>query len=88
MDAKNDQGCILISVISSKFIQKLALKCQYFTLMDQSVPPDNFHVTCLLREESPLKLICTVARKSPNVSNFLVFSLILKMRGRIKFQKN
>ena len=74
MDAKTDQGCILLSVISSKFIQKFALKCQYFTLMDQSVPPDNFHVTCLLKEESPLKLICTVARKSPNVSNFLVFS--------------
>ena len=51
------QGCILLtslSVISSKFIQKFAQKCQYFTLIDQSVPPDNFHVTCLLREESAL----------------------------------
>ena len=51
------QGCILLtslSVISSKFIQKFAQKCQYFTLIDQSVPPDNCYVTCLLREESAL----------------------------------
>ena len=37
----SDQGCILLtslSVISSKFIQKFAQKCQYFTLIDQSVP--------------------------------------------------
>ena len=35
------QSCILlnyISVISSIFINKFAQKCQYFTLMDQSVP--------------------------------------------------
>ena len=35
------QSCILlsyISVISSKFINKCAQKCQYFTLMDQSIP--------------------------------------------------
>ena len=35
------QSCILlnyISVISFKFINKFAQKCQYFTLMDQSVP--------------------------------------------------
>ena len=54
-----EQGCILLtylSVISSKFIQKFAQKCQYFTLIDQSVPPDNFYVTCLLREKSALIL--------------------------------
>ena len=36
-----NQSCILlnyISVISSKFINKFAQKCQYFTLMDQRVP--------------------------------------------------
>ena len=51
------QSCILLtslSVISSKFPQKFAQKCQYFTLIDQSVPPDNCYVTCLLREESAL----------------------------------
>ena len=51
------QGCILLiylSVISSKFIQQFAQKCQYFTLIDQSVPPDNCYVTCLLREKSAL----------------------------------
>ena len=51
------QGCILLTylnVISSKFIQKFAQKCQYFTLIDQSVPPDNCYVTCLLREKSAL----------------------------------
>ena len=35
------QSCILlnyVSVISCKFINKFAQKCQYFTLMDQSVP--------------------------------------------------
>ena len=40
-----NQGCILLtylSVISSKFIQKFAQKCQYFTLIDQSVPLYNF----------------------------------------------
>ena len=46
------QGCILLtslSVISSKFIQKFAQKCQYFTLIDQSVPLDNFYITFYLR---------------------------------------
>jgi hypothetical protein len=53
------QGCILLtylSVISSKFIQKFAQKCQYFTLIDQSVPLDNCYVTCLLREKSALNM--------------------------------
>ena len=50
------QGCILLnlSVISSKFIQKFAQKCQYFTLIDQSLPPDNCYIPCLLREEAAL----------------------------------
>ena len=42
--AFSDQGCILLtslSVISSKFIQKFAQKCHYFTLIEQSVAPDN-----------------------------------------------
>ena len=42
------QGCILLTylnVISSKFIQKFAQKCQYFTLIDQSVPLYNFYIT-------------------------------------------
>ena len=46
------QGCILLtylSVISSKFIQKFAQKCQYFTLIDQSVPLYNFYITFYLR---------------------------------------
>ena len=46
------QGCILLSyliVISSKFIQKFAQKCQYFTLIDQSVSLDNFYITFYLR---------------------------------------
>ena len=46
------QGCILLtslSVISSKFIQKFAQKCQYFTLIDQSIPLDNFYITFYLR---------------------------------------
>ena len=54
------QGCILLtslSVISSKFIQKFAQKCQYFTLIDQSLPPDNCYIPCLLREESALALL-------------------------------
>ena len=38
-----------LSVISSKFIQKFAQKCQYFTLIDQSVPLDNFYLTFHLR---------------------------------------
>ena len=41
------QGCILLtslSVISFKFIQKFAQKCQYFTLIDQNVPPDNCYL--------------------------------------------
>ena len=45
------QGCILLtylSVISSKFIQKFAQKCQYFTLIDQSLPLDNFYITLYL----------------------------------------
>ena len=40
---------IYLSVISSKFIQKIAQKCQYFTLIDQSVPLDNFYITFYLR---------------------------------------
>ena len=46
------QGCILLtylSVIFSKFIQKFAQKCQYFTLIDQSVPLYNFYITFYLR---------------------------------------
>ena len=46
------QGCILmtyLSVISSKVVQKFAQKCQYFTLIDQSVPLDNFYITFFLR---------------------------------------
>ena len=46
------QGCILLtylSVISSKFIQKFARKCQYFNLIDQSVPLYNFYITFYLR---------------------------------------
>ena len=46
------QGCILLtylSVISSKFIQKVAQKCQYFTSIDQSVPLYNFYITFYLR---------------------------------------
>ena len=35
-------------------MQKVAQKCQYFALIDQSVPPDNCYVTCLLREKSAL----------------------------------
>ena len=49
---KYQQGCILLtylSVISSKFIQKFAQKCQYFTLIDQSVPLYNFYITFYLR---------------------------------------
>ena len=48
----NHQGCILltyVSVISFKFIQKFAQKCQYFTLIDQSVPLYNFYITFYLR---------------------------------------
>ena len=44
--------CILLtylSVISSKVVQKFAQKCQYFTLIDQSVPLDNFYITFYLR---------------------------------------
>ena len=58
------QGCILLtylSVISSKFIQNFSQKCQYFTLIDQSVPPDNCYVTCLLREKSALVWIIHIA---------------------------
>ena len=49
---RRTQGCILLtylSVISSKFIQKFAQKCQYFTLIDQSVPLYNFYITFYLR---------------------------------------
>ena len=45
------QGCILLtylSVISSKVVQKFAQKCQYLTLIDQSVPLDNFYITFYL----------------------------------------
>ena len=34
---------------SSKFIQKFAQMCQYFTLIDQSIPLDNFYITFYLR---------------------------------------
>ena len=54
-------GCILLnslSVISSKFIHKFPQKCQYFTLMDQCVPPDDYYITCILREESALCPSC------------------------------
>ena len=46
------QGCILLtylSVISSKFIQEFAQKCQCFTLIDQSIPLDKFYITFYLR---------------------------------------
>ena len=46
------QGCILLtylSVTSSKVVQKFDQKCQYFTLIDQSVPLDNFYITFYLR---------------------------------------
>ena len=51
----SQQGCILLaylSVISSKFIQKFAQKCPYFTIIDQSVPLDNFYITFYLRKIS------------------------------------
>ena len=51
------QSCILlndVSVISSKFINKFAQKCQYFTLMDQNVPLITVFLTCLLKEKSAL----------------------------------
>ena len=51
-DGGSKQGCILLtylSVISSKFIQKFAQKCQYFTLIDQNVPLYNFYITFYIR---------------------------------------
>ena len=69
------QGCILLtslSVISSKFIQKFAQKCQYFTLIDQSIPPDNCYVTCLLREESALVHLAWGWRKNYLIQHWFV----------------
>ena len=38
-----------LSVIFSKGVQKFAQKCQYLTLIDQSVPLDNFYITFYFR---------------------------------------
>ena len=72
------QGCILLtylSVISSKFIQKFAQKCQYFTLIDQSVPLDNFYITFYLRTNqrccSPLHVYKKKQSRIPNFHKLL-----------------
>ena len=59
---RRTQGCILLtylSVISSKFIQKFAQKCQYFTLIDQSVPLYNFYITFYLRTNHLCSLLAS-----------------------------
>ena len=71
------QGCILLtylSVISSKFIQKLAQKCQYFTLIDQSVPLYNFYITFCLRTNQLCGYVVPVKSKVKISQNFLAFS--------------
>ena len=50
-----------LSVISSKFIQKFAQKCQYFTLIYQSVPLDNFYITLYVLKD----------KSAPITSNFV-----------------
>ena len=54
------QGCILLtylSVIFSKTVQKFAQKCQYLTLIDQSVPLDNFYITFYLRTNQQMSRV-------------------------------
>ena len=80
------QGCILLtylSVISSKFIQKFAQKCQYFTLIDQSVPLDNFYITFYLRTNQRRMQIPKINKPSfkmlpaQDCCSFSLFSLIV-----------
>ena len=85
MCPKHTQGCIFLtclSVISSKFIQKFAQKCQYFTLIDQSVPLYNFYITFYLRTNQLWLLLSffqkQVLRRPQNVkTTTIVLTLLL-----------